>query len=137
MLDPSIAQCNPAETIKLLKKHSVTSILGSPAYVEKLAAYASKQKMNLPVIYTGVGGAPVFRGTLRTISSVTADRKTAVIYGSTEAEPICHIFAAEKLQLEEGQPEGHCVGRPVFKGSVKIIEIQTSEEWVGCAWWWW
>ena len=83
--------------------------------------------MTLPVAYTGVGGAPVYRGMLRTISSATPERKTVVIYGSTEVEPVSMIFAGEKMELEASQPDGLCVGKPVFKGSVKIIKILSGE----------
>ena len=65
----------------------------------------------------------MFRGTLRTVSSATPNRKTVVIYGSTEAEPISMIFAAEKMELEVSRPDGLCVGQPVFKGTVKVIQI--------------
>ena len=91
--------------------------------MEKVASYALKHNITLPTKYTGMGGAPVFRGALRTISSVTPDKKTAVVYGSTEAEPISAIYAQEKMKLEASQPDGLCVGRPVFKGSVKVIKI--------------
>ena len=83
--------------------------------------------MTLPVLYTGVGGAPIYRGAIRTITSVTLERRTFVLYGSTEAEPISTIFAEEKMELEGTQCVGHCVGRPVFKGSVKVIKILDSE----------
>ena len=73
--------------------------------------------------YTGLGGAPVFRGALRTILSVTPEKRCAVLYGSTEAEPISAIYATEKLELESSQPDGLCVGRPVLKGSTKVIKI--------------
>lgn len=65
----------------------------------------------------------MFRGALRTIMSVTPEKRCAVLYGSTEAEPISVIYATEKLELEASQPDGLCVGKPVFKGSVKIIRI--------------
>ncbi len=70
-----------------------------------------------------MGGAPVFRGCLRTVSSTTPDKKTVVLYGSTEAEPISMIFAKEKMEAEASLPDGLCVGKPVFKGSVKVIQI--------------
>lgn len=101
--------CDPAEVIKCLQKYNATAITGSPAFVERLALHALKQNITFPVRYTGVGGAPVFRGTLRTVSSATPNRKTVVIYGSTEAEPISMIFAAEKMELEASRPDGLCV----------------------------
>lgn len=115
--------CDPAEVIRTLKKYNATAVTGSPAFVERLAVHALKENTTLPVRYTGVGGAPVFRSTLRTVSSATPDKKTVVIYGSTEAEPISMIFASEKMELEASKPDGLCVGHPVFKGSVKVIQI--------------
>ena len=47
--------------------------------------------------------------------------RALVIYGSTEAEPIAMVFAAEKLRAEATGLEGMCVGLPVFPGSVKIV----------------
>ena len=115
--------CNPAQVFETLKKYNVTTVTGSPAFVEKLALHALKHNTTLPVRYTAVGGAPVFRGALRTISSATPDRNTVVVYGSTEVEPISCIYAAEKMDLEASLPDGHCVGKPVFKGSAKVIKI--------------
>ena len=123
MLYPSIDSANPSEVIKTLKKYDCTALSGSPAFIEKAAVQAQKTNTTLPVRYTAVGGAPVFRGTLRTISGVTPNRRTVVLYGSTEAEPISMIFAEEKMKLESSHPDGLCVGRPVFKGSVKVMRV--------------
>lgn len=116
--------------LKAFKKHNCTAMIGSPAFLEKMAQYALRHNVDLPLKYTGMGGAPVFRATLRTVSSVTPGKKAAVLYGSTEAEPISLIFAQEKMALEaaaSSQPGGRngglCVGRPVFKGTVKVIKI--------------
>ena len=109
--------------INAFKKYSCTALTGSPAFVEKVASYAHKNGLTLPLKYTAMGGAPVFRGSLRTIAGVTPEKRTAVVYGSTEAEPISMILAAEKMELEASQPDGLCVGEPVFKGTVKVIHI--------------
>ncbi len=124
LLFPSIDSANPSEVIKTMKRHECTAMTGSPAFIEKVAVQAQKTNTTLPVKYTGVGGAPVFRGTLRTISGVTPDRRSFVIYGSTEAEPISMIHAEEKMKLEASHPDGLCVGRPVFKDTVKVIRVQ-------------
>lgn len=128
MLFPSIDSANPSEVMAALRQYNCTALTGSPAFAEKIALHAQKNKTTLPVKYVGVGGAPVFRGTLRTLCSVTPDKKVAVIYGSTEAEPISMIFAAEKMKLELSNPDGLCVGKPVFEGSVKVIQAVEGEE---------
>lgn len=78
--------------------------------------------------YTAVGGAPIYKGLFRKIASVTPERKSIVMYGSTEAEPISLILGREKVALETEDAVGHCVGQPVFKGSVKVIKILDSKE---------
>ena len=55
--------------------------------------------------------------------SVTPNKDTIVLYGSTEVEPISFIRATEKLQLEETKPDGMCVGEPVVDNSVKVISL--------------
>ena len=66
----------------------------------------------------------MYRGALRSVATATPNKKTVVIYGSTEAEPISVIFAEEKMRLEKTCPDGLCVGMPVFKETVKVIRIQ-------------
>ncbi len=117
---------NAQEALKVLSKHNATTIMGSPAFVEKLALQAQKNKMNLPCSYSGMGGAPVYKRCLRTVVGVTPNKKTLVIYGSTEAEPISAIFAKEKMELERGEHDGLCVGKPVFEGTVKVIQVLDS-----------
>ncbi|XP_064406005.1 olefin beta-lactone synthetase-like [Halichondria panicea] len=123
LIYPNILKFSPSDVLKQAKKFNATAITGSPAFVEKIANYAIKQNISLPVQYTAVGGAPIYKGVFRKIASVTPGRKAAVIYGSTEAEPVSVVFAQEKMALEGEDSVGHCVGQPVFKGSVKIIKI--------------
>ena len=61
------------------------------------------------------------RSDVRMIASTVKEKKLAIIYGSTEAEPISIIPAKEKMALEESRPDGLCVGKPVMEGTVKII----------------
>ena len=51
----------------------------------------------------------------RMIASTVKDKKLAIIYRSTKAEPISIIPAKEKMALEESRPDGLCVGKPVRK----------------------
>ena len=119
-----------SEALKLMARHDVTGVMGSPAFLQKLALQAERTKTMLPVLYSGVGGAPVYKKLLRTVCGVTPGKKTFVVYGSTEAEPISAIFAHEKMALESGDHEGHCVGKPVFSGSVKVIQVLDGKVWL-------
>ena len=123
ILCPSIDKVNPSEVIKTLKKYNCNVIMGSPAFTEKLALYVQRNNLTLPVEYVVAGGAPVYKSTLRTLAGVTSNQSTYVLYGSTEAEPISTITAEEKMKLEVGGHVGHCVGKPIFEGTVKIIKI--------------
>ena len=73
-----------------------------------------------------MGGAPVYRGMLRAIASATPEKKVMIVYGATEVEPVSTVYAEERLGLEAGRPDGHCVGRPMFDGSTRIIKILTG-----------
>ena len=106
-----------------MKKYSATVLGGSPAFAHKLATYVIKENTTLPIKLALVGGAPVYRGMFRILTSVTPDKKAFVLYGSTEAEPISAISAEEKLRVEAEKPDGMCVGRPAFDRSAKIIQI--------------
>ena len=55
------------------------------------------------------------------IASTVKDKKLAIIYRSTKAEPISIISAKEKMVLDESRPDGLCVGKPVMEETVKII----------------
>ena len=123
LLFPNIDKMNPSEAFKIMSNHNATGFLGSPAFAEKLAVHAQKNKTTIPLQYIAMGGAPVYKKTLRTVSSVTPNKKTVVVYGSTEAEPICAIYSEEKMELERGDQEGLCVGKPVFSDTVKVIQV--------------
>lgn len=119
----SIKDCAPAKLLQTLKTHKATAITGSPAFVDKMVAQAEKAKTLLPVLYTCAGGAPIYRSKVRATSAVTPGKKFCVLYGCTEAEPISFIFAEEKMALEASRPRGHCVGKPVFDGTARVIKI--------------
>lgn len=124
---PKFTKDDPAQIFRTIKKHQVTAVLGSPAFVHKVAQYATDNSIMMPVLYSGVGGAPVYKKMFRTITSTTKDKKTALLYGSTEAEPISLVFAEEKLQVETEDSIGICVGKPVFENSVKVITLLDGE----------
>ena len=123
ILVPNFTKCDPARVLDTFKKYDTTVLSGSPAFIYRLATYATQHHMLLPVKYVGVGGAPVFHGVFRTIASATACKQVVVLYGGTEAEPMTMIMASEKLPLESTQTRGLCVGRPVLDAKMKIIKL--------------
>ena len=124
---PKYVKEDPEKIFRTLKKLQVTAIIGSPAFVSKVAQYAANNNTMMPVLFSGAGGAPVFKKTFQTIAATTKERRAALVYGSTEAEPISLIFAEEKSQVEKDDSIGLCVGKPVFEDSVKVIKLLSSE----------
>lgn len=105
--------------------NSVAIFGGSPAFAEKVAQYCVENGRQIPSEYILVGGAPVYPQTLQVLCrAASSPEKVVVVYGSTEAEPVSFIRAADKLKAEEGDSSvGMCVGRPVFEGSVKVVQV--------------
>lgn len=91
------------------KKYStdIDLISASPFYLEKYL-HQINNKVNLDVI---IGGATILPHFLKHISSVVPLDRILLVYGSTEAEPICTMNANEYLHNNVGEM-GICVGRP-------------------------
>lgn len=107
-------------------KHEASILFGSPYFLNKIAVYCSQNKVPFPAEYVGVGGAPVYRKIIKNFKGLCPDEHCITIYGCTEIEPISSIHSKERLKVEDEKTNGHCVGRPVLKGSVKIIRILTG-----------
>ena len=127
ILIPKFTKCDPAIVLKLLKNHNTTVLTGSPYFLHRLAQYAAKHHIMLPVKYTAIGGAPVYHSMFRTIALATPGKMAAVVYGSTEAEPMCMLLAKEKMELEAPSSRGLCVGKPLLKARMAAINILEGE----------
>ncbi len=98
-----------------MQRERVTTSSGSPAFYERLAAWchARGEHLSLRALFTG--GAPVLPPLVRALRSIAG--RVHVVYGSTEAEPIAGIEAAEMLAAMdvagEEASQGLCVGRVV------------------------
>ena len=130
---PKFIKFDPAMVFKLLKKHNTTVLTGSPYFIHRLAQYASKHHILLPVKYTAIGGAPVYHSVFRTIALATPSKMAAVIYGSTEAEPMAMLLANEKMEVESTSSRGLCVGRPLLNARMVAIKILEGETRVSIA----
>ena len=121
------ARVNAAATIGLMLERAVTTCSASPPIIDELAAHLEAHpgtRTRLRRVLSG--GAPVFDAQLSTWRSAFATAEVVVAYGSTEAEPVAHISATERLEARSDvRPEGPgiCVGRPVGRVRTKLIRI--------------
>lgn len=102
-------------------------MVGSPYFLNKIAVHCSENKVSFPADYAVLGGAPVYRKTVQNFKGLCADERCFTVYGCTEIEPISYIHSKERGEVEDASTDGHCVGRPAFEGSVKIIKILTGK----------
>lgn len=104
-------------------RERVTTSSGSPAFYERLATWCRDHHERLPLRAVFTGGAPVLPPLVRALRSIVPE--VHVVYGSTEAEPIAGIEAAEMLaamdaSCAETEP-GLCVGREVAAIEAKLV----------------
>lgn len=139
-----VAAVDGARILEQITTHSVTTLTGSPpffdALVEAIAASGAEKKRP-PIRRILTGGAPVKDGQLRRWKEVLGDLEILVVYGSTEAEPVAHLSAQERLRLAEEKKSagwkqvGFCVGRPVSVIETKRIRIQKGPVSLGARGW--
>jgi acyl-CoA synthetase (AMP-forming)/AMP-acid ligase II len=108
-----------------VERFGVTRIAASPAFFERLVAYAQgtgRPLTKLRKLYTG--GAPVFPRLLETLRTVAPNARITAVYGSTEAEPIAHVDANELsaddvAAMQAGR--GLLAGTPVAEIQLRIV----------------
>ncbi|MBC7863151.1 MAG: AMP-binding protein [Bacteroidia bacterium] len=103
-------------------RNKVSRITASPYFIKRLAEFCISENKNthtVKKIFTG--GAPVFPSEAKIFVKAFPKTLVEIVYGSTEAEPISHIFANElvKEKIEKALP----VGKIYFNAEVKIIKI--------------
>jgi olefin beta-lactone synthetase len=111
---------NPAGIAALIARHKVTRALIPPSICQKLAA---GPPLALDTVFTG--GGPVFPHLLERMSERMPSTEIVTVYGSTEAEPIAHlraadVSAADWRSMREGG--GLLAGAPIAAAQVKIRE---------------
>ena len=100
----------------------VTTCTASPPFFDRLAE--RRAPLRLRRVLTG--GAPVSDGQLKRWQSLWPDTEIVVVYGSTEAEPVAHMTASERLAASAAAPagSGYCAGVPTELVRTGIIRIQ-------------
>lgn len=112
--------------VEQLNRHKVSRVVASPYFIKRLAQYILQERVSLPFLQElFTGGAPVFQSEALLFVRAFGEKSVQIVYGSTEAEPISSIRAAD---LAAEHPtfdvrKGLCVGIPYHKTKVKIIGI--------------
>ncbi|MCB0166660.1 MAG: AMP-binding protein, partial [Anaerolineae bacterium] len=87
---------DPAPVIAQIQEEQVDSTVASPALLARLVDYGLSKGIRLPglkKIFTG--GAPVFPRLLDQLRELAPNAEVVAVYGSTEAEPMAKISAAD------------------------------------------
>ena len=107
--------------------HGVTTCTASPPFIDRVVEYIGRSKKNLLRLRRILtGGAPVSNSQLAVWRRVLPEVEIVVVYGSTEAEPVAHITADERLKITSDvrpRTPGYCVGRPSSLIAVRIVRI--------------
>ncbi len=119
---------DPARVVAQIQTHQPLSSTASPAFFERLARHCLARKITLPSfrkLFTG--GAPVFPRLLDQMREVAPNADVVSVYGSTEAEPMCHAARHEMspadldASLSGG---GLLVGRAVPGLQLRVVRDQ-------------
>lgn len=119
-----VADAEGAAILRQMKRYEVTTSTGSPPFFDRLCDALEESGEHLSLRRVLTGGAPVSDAQLRRWRRLMPDTQIIVIYGSTEAEPVAHIEAEERLRLsDDDERPGFCVGSPVGAVEARVIEI--------------
>ena len=116
-----VDQVDAGRVLAQMRRHGVTTCTASPPFFDRLAAEMERggERPALRRILTG--GAPVSDAQLRDWRRAFPETEILVVYGSTEAEPVAHLTAEERLS--SNRFPGCCVGRPSERVRAKIVRI--------------
>jgi acyl-CoA synthetase (AMP-forming)/AMP-acid ligase II len=122
-----VAQMDAAAVAGQMLSHGVTTSTASPVFFDRLAAICARSSENRPALRRILtGGAPVTNSQLKIWRNVWPDTEIVVVYGSTEAEPVSHITAQERLSIHSDTRRttpGYCVGHAVSAVQTRLIRI--------------
>ena len=84
-------RAEPARLAAQIGRAQVERVIAPPSVCLRLSAYPAEESLRHVI----TGGGPVFPDQLAGLERWAGPRRLSIVYGSTEAEPIAHIDAAE------------------------------------------
>jgi acyl-CoA synthetase (AMP-forming)/AMP-acid ligase II len=113
----------PERVISQVEAFGVTTIVASPAFLERLADYCVRHYLALtPLKRIYCGGGPIFPRLVEQLHQIAPAAEVVVVYGSTEAEPIARIALAD---VQRGDFGGTSNGRGLLVGTlVEAIQLR-------------
>ena len=116
-----IAECDPHAVGETMRRERVTTVTSSPPLFDRLAAAGER----VPLRRILTGGAPVSDAQLERWIAAFPGTEIQIVYGSTEAEPVAHVEARERLRIvkDAGPAPGYCAGRPSSRVRSRLVPI--------------
>lgn len=121
----------PAAVLAQIKRFHPTSVVASPAFVERLCDGCQGSGRTIDGFrHLFTGGAPVFPDHLDRFAATFPGAEVVAVYGSTEAEPIAHIArqelsTADMTAMSAGG--GLLAGVPVPEITVRVISAACGQ----------
>lgn len=133
-----VADADGNEIRKQIVEASVTTITASPPLIDQLLSAVESHGLPKTLRRILVGGAPVSDRQLQNWLQAFSGIEIIVVYGSTEAEPVAHIEAEERLRTKSDvypKTPGFCTGIPTALLDTKIIKITEGPVQLGADGW--
>jgi acyl-CoA synthetase (AMP-forming)/AMP-acid ligase II len=134
-----VDRVDAARVLAQMRQHEVTTCTASPPFFDRLATEVEHRRGERPSLRRLLtGGAPVSDAQLRTWSRAFPETEILVAYGSTEAEPVAHLTAEERLAaVNPARPlaPGYCAGRPIDRLRAKAVRIHAGPMELGAEGW--
>lgn len=129
-----------AAVLAQMAAYGVTTATASPPFFDRLAEALGRapESPRPPLRRLLTGGAPVSDAQLRAWRAAFPETEIQVAYGSTEAEPVAHLTAEERLaavNADRPATPGYCAGAPGGRIRGKIVRIHGGPIVLGAAGW--
>jgi acyl-coenzyme A synthetase/AMP-(fatty) acid ligase len=126
-----VAEVEVDTLLNQVDRYAPDMMSGAPAYLEAICGGAEAVGRTLDsvrILFTG--GAPMAKTGLARLCAVWPNARVVVVYGSTEAEPVARIDAAEIIDecyALSTQGHGYCVGYPIDEIETLIMPLDFSD----------
>jgi acyl-CoA synthetase (AMP-forming)/AMP-acid ligase II len=124
----------PEKILRQINMFGVTTASGAPAYWTTIVKHCLRYGFTLSLRRIITGGASVSPALIQQLRQVAPKAEILNVYGSTEAEPVAVISAAEFLEeatTQNATGAGIPLGRPVSDICVRIRDGKSRDQTTG------